>query len=111
MTDEVQQQAAQGEQTQQQGAVAQQPPAGPVATGGDPGATQSAPTVEDVEAKRNEENLARAKANGYVDPPQPSISERVAALIAGVQHAMEHNSPISLEHLEEMKALLGHRGE
>ncbi|EJN14735.1 hypothetical protein PMI42_01709 [Bradyrhizobium sp. YR681] len=76
---------------------------------GDQVAPAAAPTLEEIEAKRNAENLERAKAGGYVEPVEPSISERVAALVAGVQHAIEHNSPISREHFEEMKALLGHR--
>lgn len=63
----------------------------------------------EIEAKRNAENLDRAKAGGYVEPTEPSISERVGALIAGVQHAMDHNSPISRELFAEMKALLGYR--
>lgn len=67
-------------------------------------------TVEEVEAKRNAENLARAKANGYVEPEEPSIAERVNALVESVEAAMAHNAPISLEILTEMKALLGHRG-
>lgn len=75
----------------------------------DPAAMQAAPTLEDIEAQRNADNLERAKANGYVEPAAPSISERVGALVAGVQHAMDHNSPISREHFAEMKALLGYR--
>lgn len=75
----------------------------------DPNASAAAPTLEEIEARRNAENLDRAKAGGYVEPTEPSISERVGALIAGVQHAMDHNSPISREHFAEMKALLGYR--
>lgn len=67
------------------------------------------PTLEEIEAKRNAENLERAKAGGYVEPAEPSISERASALVAGVQHAMDHNSPISRELFAEMKALLGYR--
>lgn len=77
---------------------------------GDPSAPQAPPlTREQVEANRNAENLDRAKASGYVEPAQPSISERVTALVAGVQHAMDHNAPISREYFAEMKELLGFR--
>lgn len=66
-------------------------------------------SLEEVEAKRNAENLARAKANGYEEPAEPSISERVSALVESVEHAMNHNAPMTSELFEEMRALLGHR--
>lgn len=101
MTDEIQTDAAAGAAAQTAAVVAD----------GVASEYAAPPNLEDVEARRNAENLERAKASGYVDPPPPSISERVAMLVAGVGHAMEHNSPISREHFEEMKALLGHRDQ
>lgn len=76
---------------------------------GDPNAPAAGMAAVDVEAARNAENLERAKAGGYVEPEPPTISERVATLVDAVQHAMDHNAPMSREHFEEMKALLGHR--
>lgn len=71
--------------------------------------TMAGMSVEEVEAKRNADNLARAKEGGYVEPAEPSIADRVSALVDGVQHAMDHNAPISREHFAEMKDLLGYR--
>ncbi|WP_339527807.1 hypothetical protein, partial [Pseudomonas sp. EL_65y_Pfl2_R96] len=93
MTDEIQTDAAAGLAAQTAAVIADASP----------------PTLEDVEARRNAENLEKAKAGGYVEPAEPSISERVAMLVAGVQHAIDHNSPISREHFAELKALLGYR--
>lgn len=91
-----------------QGAAANQPATGVIAEGGDPNVTAQ-PSVADVETKRNADNLARARENGYVETAEPSIGERVNALVAGVQHAMDHNAPMTVELFQEMKALLGHR--
>lgn len=49
----------------------------------------------------------RAKANGFVDPEPPSREERVAAVVAQLEHAMHHNSPIAILTLAEVKDLLG----
>ena len=51
--------------------------------------------------------MAKAVANGYVEPKAVSHEDRVAALIADVEHAMTHNTPISSAVFAEMKALLG----
>lgn len=74
------------------------------------GIAANQPTVEEVEAKRQADALETAKAGGYVEPPAPSIRDRVDALVAGVEAAMSHNAPISAEYFNEMKELLGFRG-
>ncbi|WP_445222241.1 hypothetical protein ACKWRH_21540 [Bradyrhizobium sp. Pa8] len=94
-----------------EGIAANVPATGEVQIGGDPNAPQRQLSVAEVETKRNAENLERAKAGGYVEQAPPTISERVASLIAAVGHSMENNAPISRENFEEMKALLGHRGQ
>lgn len=81
-----------------------------IGTGMDPNASAAAPmTLEEIEARRYADNLDRAKANGYVDASTPTIGERVAMLVAGVQHAMDNNAPMSREYFAEMKELLGVR--
>jgi hypothetical protein len=65
--------------------------------------TDAAPEIADP--------LERAKANGYVEPPESSKQDRAKALVHHVEHAMKHNSPISLHMLHELKALLGGEDE
>lgn len=50
--------------------------------------------------------LAKAIAGGYVEPEPATREERVNALIGEVEHAMQHNAPMTAAMLTEMKALL-----
>jgi hypothetical protein len=50
--------------------------------------------------------LEKAIANGYVEPPVPTRDERVKALLADVEHAMNSNAPMAPAMLAEMRALL-----
>ncbi len=36
-----------------------------------------------------------------------TLDDRVAALIASLEHAAKHNSPITAQHLAEVRALFG----
>jgi hypothetical protein len=50
--------------------------------------------------------METAKANGYVEPEPMSRDERVSQLLAHVDHVHQHNSPMSLHFIGELKALL-----
>lgn len=103
------------------GVPANVPAAAPVAIGGDPNVPQNAQapaaapapaepvamTVEEVEAKRNEENLQRAIANGYKEPEQPTAKDRVMAVLDSMEHQIQHNGPITLEMIRELRDVLG----
>lgn len=66
------------------------------------------PSPEDVAAKRNAENLQRAmEKGGYVPEPEPSLQERAVALLNDMQHAVDHNAPISQAMMAEARALIG----
>lgn len=64
-------------------------------------------TDEVATAAPADETLAKAIANGYVEPVPPSREDRVKMLISDVEHAMANNAPIAPAMLAEMKALLG----
>jgi hypothetical protein len=51
--------------------------------------------------------LQTAIAGGYKEPEAPTKEDRIADLIAGLEHAMKHNAPVSLHLLREAKSLLG----
>ena len=46
---------------------------------------------------------------GWTPPAdhEPSMEERAARLVADMEHAMAHNSPISIAMMNEARALLG----
>ena len=48
----------------------------------------------------------RAKAGGYVEPDPPTREDRVAAVIASLEHANKHNSPVTRADIDEVEALL-----
>lgn len=54
----------------------------------------------------DEEKLARAKENGFVEAEPLSREERAHALVATMEHAVRHNAPVTLEMLREMRELL-----
>lgn len=52
--------------------------------------------------------LAKAIEGGYVEPEPATREDRVNALIGDVEHAMQHNAPMTAAMIAEMKApLLG----
>jgi hypothetical protein len=66
------------------------------------------PTREDV---RVTDSIAGAApvaevAHGNTVPVEPTREERIAVLLAGYEHAMEHNSPRNMPEFTELKALL-----
>lgn len=65
-----------------------------------------APSVEEMAAKQREENMGRAMKNGYREPDAPSFKGRVVALMASMEHAVEHNAPVTPTMLAEMRTLL-----
>lgn len=67
---------------------------------------EHAPTVEEMAAKRNAENLAKAEAHGYKAEPEPTREERAKTLIADMEHAVANNGPISMAMMNEVRALL-----
>ena len=82
-------------------------PAAPQVQVQPPAAEIAPPAPEDVAAKRNAENLQRALAHGYVPEPAPSLQERAVALLAEMQHAVDHNAPITQAMLAEARVLIG----
>jgi len=62
---------------------------------------------ETVAGEEIAEPMESTKAQGYVEPDEPSREARVAALVKHVAHAMLHNSPIGNQAFAELKALLG----
>lgn len=63
--------------------------------------------TEDANTPISPDPLAKAVANGFVEPEAPSHEDRVTTLIADVEHAMKSNAPISPAMFHELKALLG----
>lgn len=66
-----------------------------------------APTVDEMTAKRNEENLQRAIEHGYREEPEPSREERARILVADMEHTVANNGPITLAMMREVRELLG----
>lgn len=54
----------------------------------------------------NEEKLQRAIENGFKPDAEMTAEERAHALVAMLEHAMAHNSPITLAMIAEARALL-----
>jgi len=71
--------------------------------------------TEDTKANETVEDFAspmeKAKAGGYVEPEAPSHEDRVAAVVADLEHAMKHNGPVTIAVLAEVKDLLGVKDE
>lgn len=49
--------------------------------------------------------LERAKAQGYTEPDEPSRDDRIRAVVEAIDHAHEHNAPISDHIVRELHDL------
>lgn len=66
------------------------------------------PNMPPVEHRpTEEEKLARAKANGYKEAPEMSREDRAKAIVAALEHAIQHNAPVTLAMVAEVRDLLG----
>ena len=60
----------------------------------------------DIAAKQREENLARARENGYRDPDPIDPVARVKAVLTAMEHAIKHNAPVTMEMVSELREVL-----
>jgi hypothetical protein len=49
---------------------------------------------------------ADAARPAFVEPTPPTREDRIATVIASLEHAMKHNAPVSIADLREVEALL-----
>ena len=114
MTDEVTEAAEQQQAAAQMQVAAEQVqqvaanPAEPVVAAPPPAPEVIPPSIEEVAARRNAENLQRAiEKGGYKPEAEPSRQERAQRLVAEMQHAVDHNAPITQAMMAEVRDLLG----
>jgi hypothetical protein len=50
--------------------------------------------------------MQKAIEGGYKEEPVPSREERAAAVVAELEHAIQHNAPVTLAVLKEIRELL-----
>lgn len=50
--------------------------------------------------------MAKAIEGGYKPEAQPSREERAAAGVAALEHAIQHNAPVTLAMLKDIRELL-----
>ncbi len=63
--------------------------------------------TQDVKDGDQLDPMAKAVANGYKEPSEPSREDRAVAAITALEHSVKHNAPVAMEVIRDLRDLLG----